>query len=127
MRASDRCNVTENDVFQAWLTERGIEDVEAFVPDMAGSARGKVVPADKFGSGRMKMPEAIFAQTISGDYVTNEKNVEDRDMLLTPDPQTLRPVPWVEDPAASVFVDCHRSDGDDNQEDHNNAATSASL
>ena len=101
----------QNDVFQTWLTERGIEDVEAFVPDMAGSARGKVVPADKFGSGRMKMPEAIFAQTISGDYVTNEKNVEDRDMLLTPDPQTLRPVPWVEDPAASVFVDCHRSDG----------------
>ena len=98
-------------MFQSWLTERGIEDVEAFVPDMAGSARGKVVPADKFGSGRMKMPEAIFAQTISGDYVTNEKNVEDRDMLLTPDPQTLRPVPWVEDSAASVFVDCHHSDG----------------
>ena len=103
--------MTKNDVFQAWLTERGIEDVEAFVPDMAGSARGKVVPADKFGSGRMKMPEAIFAQTISGDYIDNEKNVEDRDMLLTPDPQTLRPVPWVADPAASVFVDCHRSDG----------------
>ena len=103
--------MTKNDVFQTWLTERGIEDVEAFVPDMAGSARGKVVPADKFGSGRMKMPEAIFAQTISGDYVTNEKNVEDRDMLLTPDPQTLRPVPWVEDSAASVFVDCHRGDG----------------
>jgi glutamine synthetase len=103
--------VTQDDVFQAWLTERGIEDVEAFVPDMAGSARGKVVPADKFGSGRMKMPEAVFAQTISGKYVSNERNVEDRDMLLTPDPQTLRPVPWVADSAASVFVDCHHSDG----------------
>lgn len=103
--------MTQNDVFQSWLTERGIEDVEAFVPDMAGSARGKVVPADKFGSGRMKMPEAVFAQTISGSYVDNVRNVEDRDMLLTPDPQTLRPVPWVADPAASVFVDCHRSDG----------------
>jgi glutamine synthetase len=103
--------VNQNDVFQTWLTERGIEDVEAFVPDMAGSARGKVVPADKFGSGRMKMPEAVFAQTVSGNYVTNERNVEDRDMLLTPDPQTLRPVPWVAESAASVFVDCHRSDG----------------
>ena len=103
--------MTQNDVFQTWLTERGIEDVEAFVPDMAGSARGKVVPADKFGSGRMKMPEAVFAQTISGKYVDNERNVEDRDMLLTPDPHTLRPVPWVADPAASVFVDCHHSDG----------------
>jgi glutamine synthetase len=110
-QASDRCNVSEQDVFQAWLTERKIEDVEAFVPDMAGSARGKVVPADKFGSGKLKMPEAIFAQTISGDYVKDEQNVEDRDMLLTPDPTTLRPVPWVAEPAASVFFDCYRSDG----------------
>jgi glutamine synthetase len=83
--------VSEQDVFRAWLTERKIEDVEAFVPDMAGSARGKVVPADKFGSGQMKMPEAIFAQTISGDYVSNKHNVEDRDMLLVPDSNTLRP------------------------------------
>lgn len=110
-QASDRCNVSEQDVFQAWLTERKIEDVEAFVPDMAGSARGKVVPADKFGSGQMKMPEAIFAQTISGDYVSNEHNVEDRDMLLVPDSTTLRPVPWTADPAASVFLDCYHNDG----------------
>jgi glutamine synthetase len=110
-RASDRCNVTQDDVFQSWLSERNIEDVEAFVPDMAGSARGKVVPADKFGSGRMKMPEAIFAQTISGHYVDNDQNVEDRDMMLTPDPSTLRPVPWISDPSASIFVDCYRSDG----------------
>lgn len=100
-----------NDVFQSWLQERKIEDVEAFVPDMAGSARGKVVPADRFGSGDLKMPEAIFAQTISGDYVKDDQNVEDRDMLLTPDPTTLRPVPWVAEPAASVFFDCYRSDG----------------
>ena len=110
MQASDRCDVSK-DVFQSWLQERKIEDVEAFVPDMAGSARGKVVPADKFGSGDLKMPEAIFAQTISGDYVKDEQNVEDRDMLLTPDPTTLRPVPWVAEPAASVFFDCYRSDG----------------
>jgi len=109
--ASDRCNVGEQDIFQAWLTDRKIEDVEAFVPDMAGSARGKVVPADKFGGGQMKMPEAIFAQTISGDYVANEHNVEDRDMLLVPDSTTLRPVPWAVDPAASVFLDCYHSDG----------------
>jgi len=92
--------VSSNEVFQQWLKERKIEDVEAFVPDMAGSARGKVVPADKFGSGEMKMPEAIFSQTISGDYVDDASNVEDRDMLLVPDPTTLRPVPWAADPAA---------------------------
>jgi glutamine synthetase len=110
-QASDRCSVSQDDVYQSWLQERKIEDVEAFVPDMAGSARGKVLPADKFGKGQLKMPEAIFAQTISGDYVDNEKNVEDRDMLLVPDPTTLRPVPWVAEPTASVFLDCYRSDG----------------
>ena len=110
-RVSDRCNVSDNDVFQTWFRERNIEDVEAFVPDMAGSARGKVMPAAKFGQGDMKMPEAVFAQTISGDYVPDPDNVEDRDMLLVPDPHTLRPVPWAADPAASVFLDCYHRDG----------------
>ena len=82
-----------------------------FVPDMAGSARGKVLPADKIGKGALKMPEAVFGQTISGDYATNKYNVEDRDMNLVADPSTLRPVPWAIEPAASVFVDCYHSDG----------------
>ena len=103
--------MSEKDVFQAWFQERNIEDVEAFVPDMAGSARGKFMPAGKFGQGQMKMPESVFAQTISGDYVKDPDNVEDRDMLLVPDPNTLRPVPWAADPAASVFLDCYHRDG----------------
>jgi len=103
--------VSKDKVFQPWLKKRNIEDVEAFVPDMAGSARGKVLPADKFGSGEMKMPEAIFTQTITGDYIKDPNNVEDRDMLLVPDPATLRPVPWATDPTASVFLDCYRRDG----------------
>jgi glutamine synthetase len=103
--------VSKNEVFQAWFEERNIEDVEAFVPDMAGSARGKVMPAGKFGHGDMKMPESVFAQTVSGDYVRDPDNVEDRDMLLVPDPHTLRPVPWAADPAASVFLDCYHRDG----------------
>jgi glutamine synthetase len=108
--ANDGCNVNKDEVFQPWFKKRGIEDVEAFVPDMAGSARGKVLPADKFGTGEIKMPESIFGQTISGDYVDDPNNVEDRDMLLVPDPGTLRPVPWASDPAASVFLDCYRRD-----------------
>jgi glutamine synthetase len=103
--------VSKKDVFRAWFEERSIEDVEAFVPDMAGSARGKVMPAGKFGHGDMKMPESVFAQTVSGNYVQDPDNVEDRDMLLVPDPHTLRPVPWAADPAASVFLDCYHRDG----------------
>ena len=110
-RANDRCNVSSGKVFQSWFKKRNIEDVEAFVPDMAGSARGKVLPADKFGVGEMKMPEAIFSQSISGDYIEDASNVEDRDMILVPDSTTLRPVPWASDPTASVFVDCFHRDG----------------
>ena len=110
-RNNDRCNVNSDDVFQSWFQENGTEDVEAFVPDMAGSARGKVMPAPKFGQGAMKMPESVFAQTVSGDYVADPDNVEDRDMILVPDPHTLRPVPWAADPAASVFLDCYHRDG----------------
>ena len=111
MRAEDRCNVSDEKEIQDWLEERNIEDVEAFVPDMAGVARGKLMPADNFGSGNLKMPEGIFGQTISGDYVSNKENVEDRDMLLVPDPSTLRVVPWATDPTASVFLDCFKKDG----------------
>ena len=104
--------MSKDGVFQPWLQERGIEDVEAFVPDMAGAARGKVLPADKFGASTMKLPEGIFSQTVSGEYIKNEANVEDRDMLLVPDSTTLRPVPWSQGPAASVFLDCYRRDGE---------------
>ncbi len=103
--------MSDKNAFQAWLKERKIEDVEALVPDMAGAARGKLLPADKCGSGEMKMPEAIFAQTISGDYIDNEGNIEDRDMVMVPDITTLRLVPWLQEPTASVFVDCVANDG----------------
>ena len=109
-QSNDRCNVSDDDLLQDWLTDRHIEDVEAIVPDMAGAARGKVIPAGKFGTGSLKLPESIFQQTVSGYYINNPNNVEDRDMLLVPDPHTLRPVPWATDPAASVFLDCFRRD-----------------
>jgi len=78
---------------------------------MAGAARGKVLPARKFGAGEMKMPEGIFSQTVSGNYIEDKSNIEDRDMILVPDPTTLRPVPWATEPAASVFFDCFRKGG----------------
>ncbi len=35
VRANGRCRVSKDEVFQPWLKERGIEDVEAFVPVVA--------------------------------------------------------------------------------------------
>ena len=112
MRVRDRCKVTNEEEIQQWLDEHRIEDVEAFAPDMAGVARGKLLSADNFGDGEMKMPEGIFAQTISGDYAKDKANPEDRDMVLKPDATTLRLVPWAASPAASIFVDCFKKDGD---------------
>jgi len=93
--------VSEQDNIQAWLKEHEIDDVEAFV----------LIPAAKFGTGELKLPQGIFAQTVSGNYVDNKNNVEDRDMLLVPDASTLRPVPWMNDPTASIFLDCFHRDG----------------
>ena len=81
--------MSDKKLFEDWFADNNTDDVEAIVPDMAGAARGKVVPAEKFGDGRMKMPEGVFAQTISGDYVDNPDNVEDKDMWLVADPQTI--------------------------------------
>lgn len=111
VQVSDRRSVSNESEIKKWLDERAIEDVEAFVPDMAGLARGKLIAADKFGGGELKLPEGIFAQTISGDYVSNKDNIEDRDMFLEPDASTLRIVPWAVDPAASIFLDCFKKDG----------------
>ncbi len=44
-----------------WLAERGIEDIECIVPDLAGVARGKMMPTEKFFSGPV--------MTIIGDAV----------------------------------------------------------
>ena len=36
---------------------------------MAGIARGKVMPAEKFAEDEgMRLPESIFLQTVTGDY-----------------------------------------------------------
>jgi glutamine synthetase len=107
--------VSKENIFHDWFTEHEIEDLEVLVPDMAGAARGKMIPASSFGEGEMKMPEAIFGQTISGNYYESDENIEDRDMLLVPDPETICPVPWMELPTASVIFDGYTKDGQEVQ------------
>jgi glutamine synthetase len=105
--------VSKKDIFNNWFKQHDIEDVEVLLPDMAGAARGKIIPASSFGEGEMKMPEAIFGQTVSGNYYETDDNVEDRDMLLVPDPDTLCSVPWMELPTASVIFDGFTKDGEE--------------
>jgi len=93
-----------------WLMARGIEDIECITPDMAGVARGKMMPSAKFlSAASLALPSSIFMQTISGDYPEESDTFEypphDGDLRLMPDLSTLSRVPWESDPTAQVICD----------------------
>jgi len=84
------------------------------VPDLSGVARGKVIPAGKYqDEAGMRLPEAIFIQTITGDYPSGVSAFRpiDGDMLTVPDPATIRMVPWADEPTAQIIHDCYYFDG----------------
>ncbi len=101
-----------------FLKDRRIDEVECLVPDMAGIARGKILPADRFIKGMhsngLRIPEAIFIQTVNGDYPVDSGDVisiASQDVFLRPDPSTIRIVPWYEEPTAQVICDAFFFDG----------------
>ncbi|MGD8357720.1 MAG: glutamine synthetase family protein [Lysobacterales bacterium] len=98
-----------------WLRENRITEVECLVPDMTGKARGKFIPADKFIKEDSRLPESILVQTVTGDYTDiHDELVDpmDTDMSLEPDPNTMRLVPWAEDPTAMIIHDCYTRQGE---------------
>ncbi|MBC8130217.1 MAG: glutamine synthetase [Rhizobiaceae bacterium] len=93
-----------------WLAVRGIDDLECITPDLAGVARGKMMPAKKFtGNTSLALPSALFMHTISGEYPeeTGEfrYSPNDGDLKLVPDLSTLSLVPWESDPTAQIICD----------------------
>ena len=101
----------QTETMKEWLVERNVDNVEMIVADMAGVARGKILPTAQLTSKGMKLPIAIFAQSINSDFYMPPENVADRDMSLRPDVETLRLVPWATEPTASVLMDCLDVDG----------------
>lgn len=101
---------------KAWMAARGITEIECTVPDLAGVARGKIMPASKFFSSPvMNLPLSIFFQTISGEYPDYEGLVDsvaaDSDLVMEPDFSTLAVVPWAQDPTAQVIHNAFHRDG----------------
>jgi glutamine synthetase len=94
-----------------FLKDRNIEEVEVLVPDMAGIGRGKILPAERFVEGMKKnglrIPETLFVQTVTGDYPRDDTVTDPatKDVYLTPDPDTIRVVPWYPEPTAQVICD----------------------
>src|SRR5450755_10065 len=100
---------------QQFFRDHGISEVEAIIPDMAGIARGKIMPAEKFAEDEgMRLPESIFLQTVTGDYppdTSEAMSPAEIDIVLRADPKTVRRVPWAAEPTAQVIHDCFYSDG----------------
>ena len=97
---------------ETFIKENGIEEVECLIPDMGGVARGKIIPAGKFISGMgnrgLRMPEEIFILTVTGRYVQEVATTDPAgaDIWLRPDPESIRKVPWYDEPTAQVICDC---------------------
>jgi glutamine synthetase len=102
---------------EEFLKQRRIDEVEILVPDMAGIARGKILPAQRFLEGmarkNLRIPEGIFVQTVTGDY-PDEGTVTShavQDVYLVPDESTIRVVPWYPEPTAQIICDAYHFDG----------------
>jgi glutamine synthetase len=98
-----------------FFRDHGISEVEAIIPDMAGIARGKIMPAEKFAEDEgMRLPESVFLQTVTGDYppdTAEAMSPAEIDIVLRADAKTVRVVPWTAEPTAQVIHDCFYSDG----------------
>ncbi len=97
-----------------FLRDHSVSEVEAIVADMAGVARGKIMPAEKYAEDEgMRLPESIFLQTVTGEYPEDDSaiNPSEIDIDLVGDPNTIRVVPWAPEPTAQVIHDCFYDDG----------------
>lgn len=98
-----------------WIRENRVDEVECVTPDMAGVARGKVMPASKYiKEPESRLPISLFMTTITGDYPEVEidgYNV-DADIYLAPDLSTARAVPWANDPSIQIIHDAFDRNGE---------------
>ncbi|MEC8764972.1 MAG: glutamine synthetase family protein, partial [Pseudomonadota bacterium] len=94
----------------SWLKEQSITEVECLVSDIAGIPRGKILPVHKFsgaaGAGGLRLPEYVFGQSVTGAYLDSEVlNEIGADVILRPDPDSCRLVPWYAEPTAQIIHD----------------------
>lgn len=108
---------TDKGAISAWLKEHRVSEIECMVPDMAGIARGKILPMEKFLASideeTLRLPESIFMQTVTGDMIDSEvMDDTEPDIILHPDMSTMRLVPWYQEPTGQVICDATRRSGD---------------
>jgi glutamine synthetase len=102
---------------KTWLLDNNITEIECLVPDIAGIARGKIMPAKKYlREESIRLPESLFGQTVTGDWPDDDVYDEiidpaEIDMHVLPDPDTVRFVPWAHEPTVQIIHDCFYNDG----------------
>ncbi|MEO0329368.1 MAG: glutamine synthetase family protein [Pseudomonadota bacterium] len=99
----------------AWIQDHNVDEVECVIPDTAGVARGKVMPAAKYiKESEIRLPISLFMATITGKYpdVDIDGYDVDADIYLTPDISTARAVPWANDPSIQIIHDAMDRDGE---------------
>ena len=97
-----------------WINDNDIEEVEALIPDISGIAKGKFIPAERYlKDNGFRIAEAIFTQTITGNYTDyiDSINPTDVDMEARPVKDSIRLVPWASPPTAQIIHDCYQLDG----------------
>jgi len=93
---------------QAYLQNHKLDEVECIISDLPGIARGKAMPASKFGKqGHFYLPNSIFFQTITGDWgeAAGQEGWTEPDMILKPDYATATAAPWTGDWTLQVIHD----------------------
>ncbi len=114
LHSIDTTDAAPDRSIRQWLRDNRIDEIEAVIPDMTGIARGKLIPAHKYSEEiGMRLPEAIFLQTVTGEYPEDQSAVDpaDKDIFLKPDLDSFRLVPWTQEPTALVIHDCFYADG----------------
>jgi glutamine synthetase len=98
---------------RAYIGDGRPDEVECIVPDLAGVARGKAMPASKFAKqARLYLPNSIFMQTITGDWAADAvETFTEPDMVLTPDFSTASAAPWTADMTLQIIHDVTNKDG----------------
>lgn len=102
-------------IIREWILGNNVTEVECLVPDITGNARGKIIPANKFLKDKgMRLPESLFFQTVTGEWPDNDSMIDltEKDMVLEPDTNSIRSVPWAKEPTAQVIHDCFDANGE---------------
>jgi len=99
---------------QHYIEGKRLDEVECIVPDIAGVARGKAMPASKFARQEsFYLPASIFLQTITGEWADNPQGAfTEPDMICVPDYSTTSASPWTHDWTLQVIHDAHDQTGE---------------